>query len=152
MHRPHTHYGALTFPGFSYLIQNQFAKELQIPLQNGFELNTASTIAALLYGEGDFSKTLMTAFNFGWDADNTAATAGTILGVIKGHRWMMSQGWIIVDRYKNTKRENMPDDETIRKNISYHISSKKDRIKSNNSLSSICIVLRRSMRYCSIKC
>ena len=44
--------------------------------KNGFELNTASTIAALLYGEGDFSKTLMTAFNFGWDADNTAATAG----------------------------------------------------------------------------
>ena len=81
--------------------------------KNGFELNTASTIAALLYGEGDFSKTLMTAFNFGWDADNTAATAGTIMGVIKGHRWMMSQGWIIVDRYKNTKRENMPDDETI---------------------------------------
>ena len=81
--------------------------------KNGFELNTASTIAALLYGEGDFSKTLKTAFNFGWDADNTAATAGTIIGVIKGYRWMMSQGWLIVDRYKNTKRENMPDDETI---------------------------------------
>ena len=58
--------------------------------KNGFELNTASTIAALIYGEGDFSKTLMTAFNFGWDADNTAATAGTIMGVIKGHKWMMS--------------------------------------------------------------
>ena len=81
--------------------------------KNGFELNTASTIAALLYGKGDFSKTLMTAFNFGWDADNTAATAGTIMGVIKGHKWMMSQGWRIVDRYKNTKRENMPEDETI---------------------------------------
>ena len=81
--------------------------------KNGFELNTASTIAALLYGEGDFSKTLMTAFNFGWDADNTAATAGTIMGVVKGHKWMMSQGWKIVDRYKNTKRENMPDNETI---------------------------------------
>jgi|TARA_B100000809_G_scaffold117320_1_gene115639 ADP-ribosylglycohydrolase len=81
--------------------------------KNGYELNTASTIAALLYGKGDFSKTLMTAFNFGWDADNTAATAGTIIGVIKGHKWMMSQGWKIVDRYKNTKRENMPNDETI---------------------------------------
>ncbi len=81
--------------------------------QDGYELNTAATIAALLYGEGDFIKTLTTAFNFGWDADNTAATAGTIVGVIKGHRWMMGQNWQIVDRYHNTKRENMPEDETI---------------------------------------
>ena len=81
--------------------------------KNGYELNTAATIAALLYGQGDFVKTLITAFNFGWDADNTAATAGTIAGVIKGYRWMMSQDWKIVDRYHNTKRENMPEDETI---------------------------------------
>jgi hypothetical protein len=81
--------------------------------RNGYELNTAATIAALLYGDGDFVQTLMTAFNFGWDADNTAATAGTIVGVIKGYRWMMAQGWKIVDRYHNTKRENMPEDETI---------------------------------------
>ncbi len=81
--------------------------------RNGYELNTGSTIAALLYGQGDFQKTLMTAFNFGWDADNTAATAGTIIGVTKGYRWMLSQEWQIVDRYKNTTRENMPNDETI---------------------------------------
>ncbi|MDT8303600.1 MAG: ADP-ribosylglycohydrolase family protein, partial [Sedimentisphaerales bacterium] len=67
--------------------------------RNGYELNTASTIAALLYGEGDFVKTLITAFNFGWDADNNAATSGTIIGVIQGHRWMMQQDWQIVDRY-----------------------------------------------------
>ena len=81
--------------------------------RNGYELNTASTIAALLYGQGDFVQTLIAAFNFGWDCDNTAATAGTIVGVMKGHRWMMSQGWQIVDRYRNTTRENMPLDETI---------------------------------------
>jgi len=81
--------------------------------RNGYELNTASTIAALLYGEGDFVKTLMTAFNFGWDADNNAATAGTIIGLIKGYRWMMKQSWKIVDRYHNTTREDMPMDETI---------------------------------------
>jgi hypothetical protein len=81
--------------------------------KNGYESNTAATIAALLYGQGDFVKTLITAFNFGWDADNTAATAGTIVGVLKGYRWMMSQNWNIVDRYHNTKRENMPEDETI---------------------------------------
>jgi len=67
----------------------------------------------LLYGKGDFAETLRTAFNFGWDADNTAATAGTIIGVTKGYRWMLSQGWQIVDRYGNTTRENMPEDETI---------------------------------------
>jgi hypothetical protein len=81
--------------------------------RNGYELNTGSTLAALLYGQGDFVKTLTIAFNFGWDADNNAATAGTILGVMKGYRWMLAQGWPMVDRYKNTTRENMPDDETI---------------------------------------
>jgi hypothetical protein len=81
--------------------------------RNGYELNTAATIAALLYGKGDFTLTLQTAFNFGWDCDNTAATAGTILGASKGYRWMMSQGWKIVDRYQNTTRQNMPHDETI---------------------------------------
>lgn len=81
--------------------------------KNGYELNTASTIAALLYGRADFVETLRTAFNFGWDADNNAATSGTIIGVLKGYRWMMSQGWQIVDRYRNTTRDEMPMDETI---------------------------------------
>ena len=81
--------------------------------RNGYELNTASTIAALVYGKGDLPKTLMTAFNFGWDADNSAATAGTIAGVMTGYRSMLAQGWPIVDRYKNTTRQEMPADETI---------------------------------------
>ena len=81
--------------------------------KNGYELNTASTIAALLYGRADLVETLRVAFNFGWDADNNAATSGTIVGVIKGYRWMMSQSWQIVDRYRNTTRDEMPMDETI---------------------------------------
>ena len=81
--------------------------------QNGYELCTAATIAALLYGEADLVKTLIHAFNFGWDADNNAATAATIVGVIKGHRWMQQQGWDIKDRYRNTTRPSMPEDETI---------------------------------------
>jgi hypothetical protein len=80
---------------------------------NGYELNTGSTIAALLYGQGDFAETLRIAFNFGWDADNNAATAGTVMGVVRGYRWMLAQGWPIVDRYENTTRDNMPNDETI---------------------------------------
>jgi ADP-ribosylglycohydrolase len=81
--------------------------------RNGYELNTAATIAALLYGQAEFTETLRIAFNFGWDCDNTAATAGTVVGVMRGYRWMMAQGWTIVDRYRNTTRENMPEDETI---------------------------------------
>lgn len=81
--------------------------------RNGYELNTASTIAALLYGRADLVKTLTTAFNFGWDADNNAATAGTMVGVIKGYRWITKQNWNIVDRYRNTTRDGMPTDETI---------------------------------------
>jgi hypothetical protein len=81
--------------------------------RNGYELNTASTIAALLLGKGDFVETLRLAFNLGWDADNNAATCGAILGVVKGRRWMDAQGWVIVDRYTNKTRDGMPADETI---------------------------------------
>jgi hypothetical protein len=96
------------------LLQEKYGKHKgEMRDRNGYELNTGSIIGALLYGEGDFVKTLTLAFNFGWDADCNAATAGTIVGVMKGYRWMMAQGWPIVDRYKNTTRENMPNDETI---------------------------------------
>jgi ADP-ribosylglycohydrolase len=81
--------------------------------QNGCELNTASTIAALLYGNGDLVETIRLAFNFGWDCDNNAATAATIVGVTKGREWMNEQGWIIKDIYQNTTRDQMPLDETI---------------------------------------
>ena len=81
--------------------------------QNGTELNTGAILIALLYGEGDFSETLKLSFNLGWDADCNAATLGTILGAKMGYRKMMSEGWMIVDRYKNTSRDNMPMDETI---------------------------------------
>jgi hypothetical protein len=81
--------------------------------RNGVILNGAATIAALLYGNGDFVETVRHAFNFGWDCDNNAATAGTVLGVIKGYQWLMGQGWNIQDRFRNTSRDNMPMDETI---------------------------------------
>ena len=80
---------------------------------NGVELNTGAIVAALLYGEGSFTETVRLAFNFGWDADCNAATVGTILGVLYGYRNMMAAGWQIVDRYENTTREHMPDNETI---------------------------------------
>jgi hypothetical protein len=81
--------------------------------RNGHELNTGSVIGGLLYGQGDFVKTAIAAFNFGWDADNNAATACTVVGVLKGWRWMTAQGWNIKDRFRNTTRDEMPADETL---------------------------------------
>jgi len=81
--------------------------------RNGVLLNGSATVAALLYGKGDFVQTVRTAFTFGWDADNNAATSGCIVGVIKGWRWMMAQGWSIRDEFRNTSRDEMPMDETI---------------------------------------
>ncbi|MBO5904310.1 MAG: ADP-ribosylglycohydrolase family protein [Clostridia bacterium] len=46
--------------------------------------NVAFTVLALLYGEGDFKKTLLTAVNCGDDTDCTAATAGALLGIMNG--------------------------------------------------------------------
>jgi hypothetical protein len=87
--------------------------------KNGIELNTGAIIAAYLYGQGDMAETMKLAFNLGWDSDCNAATLGTILGVIRGYRGMLNANdrynpdWQIVDRYRNTTRDNMPMDETI---------------------------------------
>ena len=81
--------------------------------RNGVWLNGASTISALLYGDGDWVQTVRNAFNFGWDADNNAAASGTILGVLKGNKVLKSQGWDVKDLYRNTSRDDMPDGETI---------------------------------------
>ena len=96
------------------LIHSKYEKDDAITRnRNGSELNTAAIIAAFLYGNGDFAETIKYGMNFGYDADCNTATLGTILGTMYGYRRMMSQGWMIVDRYKNNNRENMPDDETI---------------------------------------
>jgi hypothetical protein len=86
--------------------------------RNGFELNTGAIIIALLYGNGNFEESLQIAFNAGWDADCNAATVGTIIGVTYGYRKMLKPNdpqpnWQIIDRYRNTTRDNMPKDETI---------------------------------------
>ena len=47
----------------------------------------------LLYGEGDFGKTLCTAVNCGEDTDCTAATAGSIFGIMNGID-AIDQKWI----------------------------------------------------------
>ena len=46
--------------------------------------NVGYVIIALLYGEGDFKKTVLTACNCGDDTDCTCATAASILGIMNG--------------------------------------------------------------------
>ncbi|GGD82480.1 ADP-ribosylglycohydrolase family protein [Paenibacillus nasutitermitis] len=55
--------------------------------------NLGIVILGLLYGEGDFDKTLCTAVNCGEDTDCTAATLGSLLGILYGleaipERWI----------------------------------------------------------------
>lgn len=88
---------------------------------NGYRTITAVTVAALLHGEGNFVESIRLAFNFGWDADNTAAMVGTILGVIKGEKWIRDQGWKIKDEYKNDRRPGMPTDLTIGDFANLHV-------------------------------
>lgn len=46
--------------------------------------NIAFVVIGLLYGEGDFKKSMITAINCGDDTDCTAATVGSILGIMHG--------------------------------------------------------------------
>lgn len=46
--------------------------------------NVAFTVIGLLYGEGDFKQTLITAINCGDDTDCTGATAGSVMGILYG--------------------------------------------------------------------
>jgi ADP-ribosylglycohydrolase len=83
------------------------------PDMNGYALNSGAAVAALLYGKGDFVETLRLGFSLGWDADNTSAVCGAIMGVIHGRKWIDAQGWDIKDQYRNTSRPGLPTDETM---------------------------------------
>jgi ADP-ribosylglycohydrolase len=47
-------------------------------------MNQSIVVMALTLGRGDFEETLRLAVNSGWDTDCTAATAGALLGIMKG--------------------------------------------------------------------
>lgn len=55
--------------------------------------NIGYTVIGLLYGEGDFGKTICIATNCGDDTDCTAGTAGAILGIMYG-RSGIPEKWI----------------------------------------------------------
>lgn len=80
-------------------------------------LNGACAILALLYGQGDFQRTLDLACAMGFDADNQAATLGGLLGVINGMKGLPANlylpvtGWTepFNDNYINITRYDLPD-------------------------------------------
>lgn len=54
--------------------------------------NVGYTVLGLLYGEGDFKKSVLTAVNCGDDTDCTGATAGAFLGILNGMKGI-PQDW-----------------------------------------------------------
>lgn len=80
-------------------------------------LNGACAILAMLYGNGDFQRTLDLACAMGFDADNQAATVAGLLGVINGMKglpanlYLPVEGWTLPfnNRYINITRYDLPD-------------------------------------------
>ena len=76
---------------------------------NSTPSNGALVLLALLYGEGDFYKTLQYAMALGYDADCNAATAGAVVGMRLGHRRIASlPQFRMPDRYVNRTRPSLP--------------------------------------------
>jgi len=100
-------------------------------------LNGACAILAMLYGEGDFQRTLDLACAMGFDADNQAATLAGLMGVINGMKglpenlYLPIEGWKepFNNNYVNITRYDLPDakitdiiDQTLKATIDLVIS------------------------------
>lgn len=80
-------------------------------------LNGACGILAMLYGEGDFQRTLDLSCAMGFDADNQAATVAGLMGIMYGFKalpedlYLPLEGWTkpFNDTYINITRHDMPD-------------------------------------------
>jgi len=73
--------------GMSWLDCRNTIQKMNADIGNGwFEApsNIGYTVLGLLYGEGDFKKSMITAINCGDDTDCTAATLGATLGILYG--------------------------------------------------------------------
>lgn len=79
-------------------------------------VNFAAGLIALLYGRGDFLRTVQIGTLTGWDCDNGTATMGGLLGLMLGHGALVAQvraefpGFDPSDRYDIERtRNNLPD-------------------------------------------
>lgn len=76
---------------------------------NSTPVNGGMVLLALLYGDGDFYRTLQLALAMGHDADCNAATAGAVLGYRLGHRRLAAlPQYRMPDRYLNKTRPELP--------------------------------------------
>jgi len=79
-------------------------------------LNGALGVLALLYGQGDFEKTMNYACRAGYDADNQCATLAGLLAIIRGSKAIdrkythVLPNWTLPlnDTYKNWTRDDLP--------------------------------------------
>lgn len=87
--------------------------------ENGFiyrewtesSVNFAAGVIALMYGHGDYRRTLQIGTLGGWDSDDQTATMGAIIGMLIGYEALRAQfpGQTISDRYHIGTRLNLPD-------------------------------------------
>ena len=76
---------------------------------NSTPTNGGIVLLALLYGQGDFYKTLQYAMAMGDDADCNAATAGVVIGCRIGYSKIAAlPGYKMPDRYSNHTRPTLP--------------------------------------------
>lgn len=66
-----------------YQVQGTAGYEYKYPWDAG--INFAASIVSLLYGEGDYKKTVRIGTLAGWDSDNPTATWGGLLGLLYGY-------------------------------------------------------------------
>ncbi|MCK4794065.1 MAG: ADP-ribosylglycohydrolase family protein [Desulfobacteraceae bacterium] len=77
-------------------------------------INTGATVLAILYGQGDFKNTVQIGVLAGWDSDCNPATAGGLIGIIKGFSNLppdLTDPNICGDVYKNVHRPYLPNPE-----------------------------------------
>lgn len=79
-------------------------------------VNFATGLIALLYGEGNFLRTIQIGTLSGWDSDNGTATMGALLGLLLGHDALVAQieaslgPTPLSDRYDIERtHDNLPD-------------------------------------------
>ena len=128
------------------LIHEKYFKEVggfEIPYPvGGCVINGLSGIMALLYGEGDFTKTVGIATTSGYDCDNQAATVGGLLGVINGGNSIPDEytkelpsrrKWEkpFNDTYINYSRDNLPNFNKISDIVSRLVNIAEDAIIAN---------------------
>ena len=62
-------------------------------------VNTGATTMALLYGQGDYKDTVEIGILAGWDTDCNAATAGGLVGMVKGYSQLPADVMAATDNY-----------------------------------------------------